>query len=47
MIFWLLVSYALFTFSLSLITAAVLAPPEAWHTPIGSTSDNEVQDDVR
>ena len=48
-----LVQFALITFSLSLLVAAWLAPPEAWLTPIHeydnskSASDNEDRDDER
>ena len=42
-----IIQFALLSFSLSLIPAAALAPPEAWLTPIGSASDNEDQDDER
>ena len=36
-----IIQFALLSFSLSLITAAALAPPEAWLTPIGTASDND------
>ena len=40
-----LIQFALLSFSLSLVTAAALAPPEAWLTPIGKTNDNDGEDD--
>ena len=40
-----ILQFALIMFSLSLLTAAFLAPPEAWLKPIGKASDNEARDD--
>ena len=40
-----IIQFALGMFSLSLLIAAALAPPEAWLTPLRKASDNEVGDD--
>ena len=40
-----IVQFAVIMFSLSLLIAAALAPPEAWLTPLRAASDNEVGDD--
>ena len=40
-----IIQFALGMFSLSLLIAAALAPPEAWLTPLRKSRDNEAGDD--